>query len=444
MFNAAKVGFDFFTQLTAVGRVNLVSLRSANTLRTVIDSSGNVFLSQVVSGNLSLTIIPANGTAAIGRSITGATRNAFAVTVNETGGSGRTYISVGTIVVSTNTFNEAIQVLGSTGATSGAQAVFYGTSTSIYFNNIYGVYIDTTEGIEIYMGTAITSGTKFILSGSTDPATAITPTTMRSVVNAAGTFTITRMVYEPVNKYVLMVGQSVISSVTSALLIVGSGTGYGTYKSIALGATSTQSHFFSDVCVDKSNKDYVYAVGSTFNTFLGEFEPFIAKFDVSGATISNLWYKVFTGTFGTGRFTSVASDSSGNVYAFGSINFSNNPGVVKFDSSGNILWARSFSSSASISGTAISVIGSTIYLVFTSASSNTLTYSMPTDGTYSNVLINSVRVIVNPEPVTTQSLTLTVTNPTFTSATLTPTTSGSAVTRTNSSQNPTSRTIQTY
>lgn len=445
MFTAAKVSFDFFTEPTAVGRVNYVASRSGATIRTVIDSSGNVFITQQFNTTtLYFTIIPANGSAAIGRSITGATRNVLAAAVNETGASGRTYISVGTIVAGGNTFNEAIQVLGSTGLTSGAQAVFYGTSTSIYFNNIYGAYVDTTNGIEIYMGTANTTGTKFILSASTDPATAITPTTMRSVANATGTFTIARMIVEPTDKEVIMVGNTVISSVTSALLIVGSGTGYGTYKAAGLGSTSNPAYYFTNVCVDGSNKDYIYAVGSTFNSTLGEFEAFIAKFDISGATISDLWYKAFTGTFGAGRFNSVASDSSGNVYAFGIINSSNNPGVVKFDSSGNILWARAFSSSASISDRAISVTGSTIYLVFTSGGTNTLTYSMPTDGTYSNVLINSVRVIVNPETVTTQSVTLTLINPTFTSTTLSPTNYSTAVTRTNTSATPTSRTIQTY
>lgn len=444
MFTAAKVSFDFFTAPTAVGRVNFVSARTINaTNRTVIDSSGNVFIvQQFGASTLYLTIIPANGSAAISRSITGATRTGLVTTVNETGASGRTYITAGTIVAG-NTYNEAIQVLGTTGATSGAQAVFYGTSSSIYFNSLVGVYIDTSSTTEIYVGTANTTGTKFILSAGTDPATAITPTTMRSIVPGAGSFGISRMIFEPLDKEVLITGTSTISGISSGLLIVGSGTGYGTYKAVALGNTTNPVYSFGEVCVDKSNNNHIYTVGYQLNTSTFLYDPIIAKFDISGTPITTLWYKVID-TLGFGSsFSAVSTDSSGNVYAFGPISYTSSRGLVKFDSSGNILWGRSFTFSATYANTAMSVVGSTIYMVF-SGGGNTITYSMPTNGTYSNVVINGVRITVNPADVTTQSVTLTTTNPTFTSATLTPTTYTSAVTRTNTGANPTSYTALTY
>ena len=127
-------------------------------------------------------------------------------------------------------------------------------------------------------------------------------------------------------------------------------------------AGTSYAQFYS-IAVDSSGN--VYAVG--YQTGTGDYtygnetikgtstssNPILVKYNSSGAA---LWAKTITAGTGTASFNSVAVDSSGNVYAAGSQSTmgnytygnetiagnsaSSNPILVKYDSSGTALWAR--------------------------------------------------------------------------------------------------------
>ena len=109
----------------------------------------------------------------------------------------------------------------------------------------------------------------------------------------------------------------------------------------------------SAVAVDGSGNSYV--TGYTTGTLPGEIasgmdDAFLAKYDSSG---NQVWLRQF-GTPAQDDGTAVAVDASGNIYATGYttgvLAGSANAGgddayLVKYDSSGNVLWARQFGSS---------------------------------------------------------------------------------------------------
>jgi hypothetical protein len=101
------------------------------------------------------------------------------------------------------------------------------------------------------------------------------------------------------------------------------------------------NNFFSSVACDNSGN--IYAVGQETITSSPYDKAFITKWNASG----NLtWQRRLDSSY-SGCFEEISLDNTGNIYTCGyfyTIENANNAIVIKWDSSGNILWQRSISS----------------------------------------------------------------------------------------------------
>jgi uncharacterized delta-60 repeat protein len=127
-----------------------------------------------------------------------------------------------------------------------------------------------------------------------------------------------------------------------------------------LGLTSFDR--FLSIAIDTS--DNLYALGFTYSTGAGGNDFLLAKYNSSG-TIQ--WQRVLGGT-GSDNGYSVATDSSGNVYAFGYTGStgagSNDFLIAKYNSSGTIQWQRVLGGTGSDIGRSVAVDSSdNLYLL---------------------------------------------------------------------------------
>jgi hypothetical protein len=113
--------------------------------------------------------------------------------------------------------------------------------------------------------------------------------------------------------------------------------------------------FFEAGCVEDSNGN-VYTCGSNKNSSSDQYAGFLFKYNSSGIFVS---YKRFGNTSLDTRFRAIAVDSSDNIYCCG--NQDNVGFVVKYDSSGNIVWSTKISNSLTFRGIAVDSSGD-IYL----------------------------------------------------------------------------------
>ena len=126
----------------------------------------------------------------------------------------------------------------------------------------------------------------------------------------------------------------------------------GEYFLTSLGydSTPTGTEISRGVAFDSSGNFYV--VGYTNQPSI---RPLITKHDSTGTV---QWQRTLLG--GNTTFSAVAVDSSGNVYACGSVQGTGGSGlgdglVVKYDASGNLLWKRAFGGTSHDSFSAIAV-----------------------------------------------------------------------------------------
>ncbi|MBI3501011.1 MAG: T9SS type A sorting domain-containing protein [Bacteroidetes bacterium] len=136
---------------------------------------------------------------------------------------------------------------------------------------------------------------------------------------------------------------------------------------------------------------YFYSSSFTFgsttltNVYYGQTDIFIVKYDSSGNVI---WAKSAGGTQGD-RGNGIATDASGDVYATGivisdSITFDSitlyNSGVfvVKYDPSGNVLWAEGYAGLAGGSGTSIATDASSNVYVAGAFGSDSIVFGSTT------------------------------------------------------------------
>lgn len=146
-----------------------------------------------------------------------------------------------------------------------------------------------------------------------------------------------------------------------AIILISSTTLFGQAPNWqwAESASGTGSNFCSTVSVDANGNSYVIGTfmdstilfGSTLLTSSGSSDIFVVKYNTSGNIV---WAKSAGGTnFDKGQ--SISVDGSGNVYivgiyysptiSFGTHTLTNANGadifIVKYDSSGNVVWAKS-------------------------------------------------------------------------------------------------------
>ncbi len=94
----------------------------------------------------------------------------------------------------------------------------------------------------------------------------------------------------------------------------------------------SSADYGNGVVVDSSG--HIYVTGSTNSFGVGDYEVFLLQFDSTG---SLLWQRIWGGGgYGSG----VAVDSSGHIYVTGE---SRGVLLLKFDSTGNLLWKKSWS-----------------------------------------------------------------------------------------------------
>jgi archaellum component FlaF (FlaF/FlaG flagellin family) len=112
------------------------------------------------------------------------------------------------------------------------------------------------------------------------------------------------------------------------------------------------------VCADTNNKVYVVGYGTNLNGTSTGSDWWIMRFD--GATGTREWNKTYNGKGSNDVAYSVATDTNNNVYVVGSGNnlvgsTSDDWWFMKFDSSGNRLWNKSYDGGYSQSDIAYSV-----------------------------------------------------------------------------------------
>jgi uncharacterized delta-60 repeat protein len=110
---------------------------------------------------------------------------------------------------------------------------------------------------------------------------------------------------------------------------------------------ATQDNGKSTAVVDSSGNIYLSA--DTNSSGAGSYDTLIAKYDTSGTL---QWQRTF-GSAGTDINFGIAVDSSGSAYVTGQS--SSSLFIVKYDTSGTIQWQRSLSSSGDEAGYAIAV-----------------------------------------------------------------------------------------
>ena len=139
-------------------------------------------------------------------------------------------------------------------------------------------------------------------------------------------------------------------------------------------ATSTNGGYGRGVALDASGNVYVVgeflgttAFGNTSLTSAGGFDVFVAKYNAAGTVV---WAKR-AGGVGNDFGNSITVDASGNAYisggygtlaTFGSINLTNRGGtdayLAKYNSEGNVVWARGYGSTGNDFGSGVALDGS--------------------------------------------------------------------------------------
>lgn len=159
----------------------------------------------------------------------------------------------------------------------------------------------------------------------------------------------------------------------------------------AKNAGSTASENASGIATDNIGNSYVcgyyfsssFTIGSTTLTNNGNYDLLIAKYDNSGNPI---WAKSFGGAYDDNA-NAIAIDGSGNVYitgyfisptmVCGTTTLTNSGAgdifILKFDASGNLIWAKNMGDGGSNQGNAITTDGSGNVFVTGLFNSTTLT-----------------------------------------------------------------------
>jgi hypothetical protein len=139
------------------------------------------------------------------------------------------------------------------------------------------------------------------------------------------------------------------------------GTNYGalTMKVDSSGVIQWQkwlygaSAFAYGIAVDSSGNVFIAGGANVTNPY-----PMIAKYNSSGTL---QWQKYLAGT-GSGNFSGITVDSSGNPYAVGVKG--NVSSIVKYDTSGNITWQRTFLTGGNNEAVGVAIgPGTSIYVV---------------------------------------------------------------------------------
>lgn len=163
----------------------------------------------------------------------------------------------------------------------------------------------------------------------------------------------------------------------------------------AKNAGNTASENASGIATDNLGNSYVcgyyfsssFTIGTATLTNNGNYDLYIAKYDNSGNPI---WARSFGGTFDDNA-NAVAIDASGNVYVTGffisptmvcgTTTLTNSAAgdifILKFDSSGNLIWAKNMGDGGTNQGNAIATDGSGNVFITGQYNSTTLTF-----GTY--------------------------------------------------------------
>jgi hypothetical protein len=138
-----------------------------------------------------------------------------------------------------------------------------------------------------------------------------------------------------------------------------------------LGGATTDA--FNAIAVDSN--DNIYTCGSVFNSLSNIRRILVVKYNSSGGVE---WQKVIGGSVGNpDSGSSIAVDSSGNVYVLGSTsdNSITGPLIAKYNTSGTIVWRRRLNTNA----------GSASGIVLDSSGNFYISYlARPTTGTSSN------------------------------------------------------------
>ena len=194
----------------------------------------------------------------------------------------------------------------------------------------------------------------------------------------------------------------------------------------------SQAEIANGVAIDSS--DNVYVFGQALNTGAGALDFLLAKYNSAG---TYQWQRTL-GQAGNDEGTSVAIDSSDNVYVLGQYapfnQYYYGMSFAKYDSSGTIQWQRRLDDNSSTSG----VYGSSVAIdsldnVYVNGrielNSQALLVKLPNDGSLTGTyVLNGITYIYAASSLTGATSTLASTTGTLTSATSTLTAETSAAT----------------
>jgi len=187
------------------------------------------------------------------------------------------------------------------------------------------------------------------------------------------------------------------------------------------------------VIVDTSGN--VYVTGITYQTGVG-YDVLLAKFNSSGVF---QWAKSVGGTTSESG-TSLALDSSGNIYVLGYA--PNSPYIMlllKYNSSGSIVWQRSISGAGALSGmwgngVLIDSAGDMCISGVCGSTSDAILIKLPANGTltgtYGNLTYAATSYTINTPTITTGTPSLTVNSTSYTPTTPTLSSTTSTLTST--------------
>ena len=134
-----------------------------------------------------------------------------------------------------------------------------------------------------------------------------------------------------------------IEDVFSTWLYTGNGSTQTINNGINLAPGATSSGWFSLVNLNGSSVGYGNAVDALGNIYISTSNSMqVLKYNSSGQL---LWQRGLSG--GDSNITRIALDSSANVYVSSSTTFSANWRIVKYDTNGTLLWQRAYTSSLS-------------------------------------------------------------------------------------------------
>lgn len=137
------------------------------------------------------------------------------------------------------------------------------------------------------------------------------------------------------------------------------------YWSQQFGTTSLDFAF--DLCIDGQGSVFVSGLteGAMYGTNAGGSDVFVVKYDGDG---NKQWSRQY-GTTGYDFGEGIAADAAGNVYVTGNSNFGYpitdiDTLVVKYDTTGELVWTREINPSGNFVGASdIAVVGDNVYVI---------------------------------------------------------------------------------